>query len=284
MTVLSSLPPPPPRPAHATPQDNRIGRLSRKPQPSYPAESRWGLGDFFVALGIYVLANVVLFVVLLLVDGIGFFNGGGDINQQLELLTSFWIVLFVAIPPLLQVAYLTFAVRRKGCGLKRDLKVAFQPRDWGLGLVLAIVGIVVSVTIALLMEILLGISPNAAIVEDIQDSQITIGLTRSLVLFAFFVALVVPVLEEIIYRGLLWGALEKRGMREEAILVITSLVFAAVHLEPARFVILFILGLLLGYGRIRTGRIGASVAAHIYINSVSMIFLLFFVWLGSLLT
>jgi len=55
------------------------------------------------------------------------------------------------------------------------------------------------------------------------------------------------------------------------VLVVTSAVFAVAHLEPARTPVLFVLGLALGWGRVMTGRIGASIFAHGFINLVGMI-------------
>ena len=129
--------------------------------------------------------------------------------------------------------------------------------------------------LAFAMEWLFGIFPSAALTDMIEDTDGTAGgISGWIVLLAVFAGIFAPVIEEIVYRGLLWSALEKRGMREKAVLVVTSLIFAAIHLEPARFPILFVLGMALGYGRIRTGRIGSCVAAHMYLNSLGMIALL----------
>ena len=63
-------------------------------------------------------------------------------------------------------------------------------------------------------------------------------------------------------------------MGEVGTILITSTVFAAVHLEPIRLPILFVLGLALGFARARTRRIGASIVAHMVINALGMLFLL----------
>ena len=84
----------------------------------------------------------------------------------------------------------------------------------------------------------------------------------------------VPIIEELIYRGLWWSALLKRGVSEGWTLVITSLAFAAAHFELERFPVLFVLGIALGVGRSLTGRIGASIIAHALINGIAMAVLL----------
>ncbi len=185
------------------------------------------------------------------------------------------LVALIAIPPLIQVIYVILAVRHKGRGLAADLGWRFKPVDLAIGIVLFLVGFMLAALVAFAMESLFGISPSAALVDMIQDGDgTTTGITGWIVLLAVLAAFLIPVIEEIVYRGLLWSALEKRGMREEAILVVTSLIFAAVHLEPARFPILFVLGLALGYGRIQTGRIGPCITTHICLNSIGMLALL----------
>lgn len=264
-TVTSSLPPPPPPP----PRLGEPGRLSGRPAPRYPSWLRWGLGDFWIATGIFLLVGIVLGVIAVFDDLDSFMDSQG-VTISTALLTA-----LIAIPPLLQVAYVVLAVRHKGRGLASDLAARFKPVDLAVGMLLFLVGITLATLVALAMESLFGISQTAAVVDMIQDGDgTTPGISGWIVLLAVMVALFIPVIEEIVYRGLLWSALEKRGMGETAVLVLSSLMFAAIHLEPARFPILFLLGIALGYGRIRTGRLGPCVTAHICLNSVGMIALL----------
>ena len=208
-------------------------------------------------------------VIFFLTDRDNFVSSGAFI------ISDAWLVALIAIPPLVQVIYVILAVRHKGRGLAADLGWRFKSVDLAIGIVLFLVGIMLAALVALAMESLFGISPSAALADMIQDGDgTTPGITGWIVLLAVLAAFFIPVMEEIVYRGLLWSALEKRGMREEAILVVTSLIFAAVHLEPARFPILFVLGLALGYGRIQTGRIGSCITTHIYLNSTAMLALL----------
>ena len=54
----------------------------------------------------------------------------------------------------------------------------------------------------------------------------------------------------------------------------SSFIFAIVHLEPTRTPIIFVLGLVLGWGRKLTNRIGASIIAHAIINALAFVALL----------
>lgn len=261
----SSLPPPPPPPVKL----GGPGRFSGRPPPRYPEWLRWGLGDFWIASAIYISVSIVLGMILFFDDRESFTDGSSFS------ISVAWLAVLLAIPALVQVVYVILAVRRKGRGLSADLGARFKPVDMAIGVVLFLVGITLASIVALAMESFFGISPSAALVDMLEDGEGTApGISGWIVLLAVLAALFIPVIEEIVYRGLLWSALEKRGMGEEAILVVTSLIFAAAHLEPARFPILFVLGVALGCGRIHSGRIGSCITAHIYLNSTAMIALL----------
>lgn len=97
-----------------------------------------------------------------------------------------------------------------------------------------------------------------------------------------FMALVVlyPVLEELVFRGLLQGALLRRGWAYRVAGPVTAanlaaaLAFAAAHLlqgTPAWAAAVFLPGLVFGFFRERHG-IGAAIALHAFYNAG-------FVWL-----
>ena len=80
-----------------------------------------------------------------------------------------------------------------------------------------------------------------------------------------------PIVEEVCFRGLFWGSLAKRGISPWWVTIWTALAFAVFHLEPVRMPLLFVTGLLLGYLRQRTGRLGAPILAHMVNNSVGVL-------------
>ena len=99
---------------------------------------------------------------------------------------------------------------------------------------------------------------------------------------AQFLALIVlyPVLEELVFRGLLQGALLRRGWGcllagpVSAANLVAALAFAAAHLlrgTPAWAAAVFLPGLVFGYFRERYG-IGAAIVLHAFYN-------LGFIWL-----
>lgn len=79
-----------------------------------------------------------------------------------------------------------------------------------------------------------------------------------------------PVVEELVFRGLLFGWLAGRWGGGVAA-GISSLVFAGAHLEPAHILLVLPLGLLFGWLRWRTGSLLPSMAAHIVNNSFAVV-------------
>ena len=90
-------------------------------------------------------------------------------------------------------------------------------------------------------------------------------------LFVLLGVLGAPVIEELAFRGLLWGALAKRRINPWWCTVITAVAFAGVHLELVRFGVLLVAGLVLGILRQSTGRLGPSIVAHVGLNAIAFI-------------
>lgn len=80
---------------------------------------------------------------------------------------------------------------------------------------------------------------------------------------------VAPFLEELLFRGFVQPLLVQ-NVGEVGGLVVTSILFAAVHGEPGSLVPLFAVSLVLGGVMLRTQRIAASWAAHALFNGVSL--------------
>jgi len=222
--------------------------------------ARWGLGDMLASLGVYFFGAIAL--ILLIV-----FAGGADTNGLPE---GPWLLLAVVGPHTLLLAHLFWVSSRKGISFAEDFQLRFRWSDIGLGMGLFFGALIAAGIVAITITEITGEQPTAAATELAQDSGDG-GLTIWLYLFAFLGATFVPVVEELVYRGLFWSALEKRGMRPWPILFITSAVFAIIHLEPIRTAVLFVVGMAIGVGRLITGRVGASIAVHVFINSMAMI-------------
>lgn len=92
---------------------------------------------------------------------------------------------------------------------------------------------------------------------------------------SLFAAILGPFIEELFFRGFMYGVLKKyAGAIWSA--VITAVIFAALHTHIVGFFPIFALGILLAYLYEKTGTIVSSITVHI-IHNLSMLFLVFLV-------
>lgn len=218
------------------------------------SSTRWGLGDVLDTLILYLLATVVLTIVL----------ASLGVPEQLAITISLTAGFLVMGGRPLR------ATARKGNGPRIDLGLSFRWSDAWMGIVGGLAAMLLGGLTFVLIAALTGVQPDESpIVDFVADANPVVVIT-----IAVLAALIGPVAEEIFIRGLLWSALIKRGMSAWATLAITSAVFAVLHLEPSRFGYLLVAGLVLGWLRLRTGRLGASIVAHVTINALPAVALL----------
>ncbi len=220
---------------------------------------RWGLGAFLLveliylicALGMAIAASVAL--------------------RATELHPALIAVLATLVPTLLAaaVAVAITVVRGNGPGL--DLKMQWSWRAAGLGILIGGAGLLVTIPAAMLWIWVVGEGANSAAGEVFGGIQGTWGWA-----VVVFVAVVVvaPVGEEILYRGLLWGAVEQRWGRLVA-LVVTTVVFAFAHLEWTRIPLLLVVAIPIGLARFYTANLTASIVAHQVTNLLPGLALMF---------
>lgn len=85
----------------------------------------------------------------------------------------------------------------------------------------------------------------------------------------FFVGLLAPVCEEIVFRGILYTGFRKKGTPMQAILW-TAVLFGLFHMNLNQMVYAAVLGIAFGLLREATGNIWAGIIGHISINSYSV--------------
>jgi len=90
------------------------------------------------------------------------------------------------------------------------------------------------------------------------------------ILIAVSATILAPLQEEVLFRGLLQSMLRKYIKPWPAILL-TSILFAAVHQEPQNIPALFVLSLVLGYNYERTGRLFSSILIHVLFNGTMIV-------------
>lgn len=90
-----------------------------------------------------------------------------------------------------------------------------------------------------------------------------------LIALVIVVAIGAPIVEELVYRGLILQTLQSR-VNDALALVVSAAFFAGIHFAPIEFPGLFAFAIVLGLCFQRTGRLGMAITAHIGFNAVGL--------------
>ena len=203
-----------------------------------------------------------------------------DIEDLYEL--PMWCISVVTLSQqLVLIAIVIISSRFFGESLRKDFLLQARPRDSFKGLSLGIAAQFILVPATTYPFIwLFNIDPDrisepAKELSDKATSPLGVG---ALVLT---VAVLAPVSEELFYRGLLYGAIRKRFKvaQSEALtkwfpIIVSSLIFSAVHSELLLFPALFVVGMVFALIYERSQRLALAIWAHVGFNATTLFSLL----------
>lgn len=109
--------------------------------------------------------------------------------------------------------------------------------------------------------------------EDNMTNQFE-GLTHNII-GIITIALLAPLLEEVLFRGAIQGYLLRRYKPWVAIMC-ASLIFGIVHWNPVQTVYAILLGIVFGWIYYRTGSLLSVIAGHVLNNSIATVMMLLF--------
>lgn len=133
--------------------------------------------------------------------------------------------------------------------------------------VLVIIGITVCLSIGL--NNVICMSPLVQMSEEFQNaSDAFYGSTIWMELLGS--ALVTPLLEELLHRGVVFGRLRRRMDMWPAV-ILSALIFAVLHFNIVQFVYAFLLGIVFALFVEKTGKLYPAVIAHIVANGIAVI-------------
>jgi membrane protease YdiL (CAAX protease family) len=102
-------------------------------------------------------------------------------------------------------------------------------------------------------------------------AQLTSSSPLHSVMLVLVAACLVPLAEEIFFRGALFGALTRSGRRVGGAALVTSLAFTASHADPRLWAPIGVVALIAGYLRVVSGSLLPCVALHVGFNSVTIL-------------
>ena len=228
----------------------------------------WGLGDVLAGLVASLFLSTFVGAVIVLVAGWGTQEGSNGIDAPI------WGLALLQIP--LWAGYLGVVVysgRNKGHGVVEDFGLRQHALDVPLGLVLGILTQLVVLPLLYIPLLELTGTDQDDLSAPARQLADRAGSLPSWVLFAVLVGICAPIVEELFYRGLFLRSLTKRGLGPAAAVVVSSVVFAGVHLQSLQFPGLLVFGLVAATLSIRTGRLGPAIWAHIGFNLTTVVVL-----------
>lgn len=95
-------------------------------------------------------------------------------------------------------------------------------------------------------------------------------LAESPIILIFSVSVVAPIFEEIIFRGIILNGMFRKLNSKVIAIIISSLLFALMHMNLVQGINAFLLGILLGYIYLKTKSIHLSIFAHFINNTIGI--------------
>lgn len=251
---------PPPRSWPVAP----AGTEAVPPHPSRrPSRHRPRVRRGWLLLAVFAFAEVTFLASSLLVL-LPFAIGSPELGSGRPL-PPVALVTALVVPTVLAAVVAIIGAALVGRGtlrerLRDELALRWRWGDVGIGLAVGVVSLIITLPAAALWAYLVGEDQASSAVGEVFDGQ-RLPLGVGLTLF-FAVWLIAPFCEEVLYRGVLWRAMEHWGWNRWVILVLTTLAFSVAHLEPSRTSLLLVISIPIALARMFTGNLLASITAH----------------------
>lgn len=225
--------------------------------PNFPAlNGRNALGYWF---GAFLLGNIASVLTMALVWRPANPDEQIPIGATAVAAVALWVVFFL---------FLILLSRGIGSGsMRHDYGLAFTGTDVLVGVPLGILSQFVLVNIVNwpLSKVFPGhFSPDAVEQRARELSDSAPGAWA--VVLVIVVVVLAPVIEELVYRGLVQQGLAN-SLGPLRAWLLAAVIFAAIHMQPVEFPGLLAFALVLGWCYRRTNRLGMCIVAHVAFNA-----------------
>ncbi|GIP64460.1 putative membrane peptidase YdiL [Virgibacillus pantothenticus] len=155
--------------------------------------------------------------------------------------------------------------------MKPDMKQGLQQRDGasvGGIIIWSLLGAFIAIfsqgIANFIQTMVFGVEPGS------ENTQGIMEMTRAVPLFMIIPILAAPILEEIIFRKIIFGGLYKRTNFFIAALL-SAVIFGLIHREPQHILVYGTMGLVFAYLYVKTKRIIVPIFAHMAMNGLVVI-------------
>ena len=271
MTSPTPPPPPPPPPGAGEPWSSGAGDQSAQPvhersrtrTPLSRVPSPYGLWIALFSVAIFTAPNLLLIGI-----------AGTDAVETVAVESSGLIVLNLLVGLVLQLFVFVLALLPLLAAGRPYNRLLGPTRTTGAMVAIGLAsGIVVAILAYTLNAIAVLVTGSE---EPVQQQLLQDALAGGLplVLVVVLAVVVAPLVEEVIFRGVLFRAMADR-INLGVSLVVSSAIFALIHIEvvlsqPAALVGLFIVGLVLAVAYHLTGNLMVPILGHAVFNAISI--------------
>jgi membrane protease YdiL (CAAX protease family) len=228
----------------------------------------WGLKHFWLVCSLWLITD---FLVGLLLDYPGFISNFNDaiVSEGMDpvsLMSANQILVFCTLCAAFTIPFLSW----KDVG-EFFRKVSVKQIMSGVGLALLL-----RFGLALYYPLLVdfGLSNNSSgVIASVVDNIVSVNQYYNPYLGFFFVVVLVPFYEEVLFRGIFLSACQ-RNMKFALANSLQSLVFAAVHNDLKLIPFYFAFGMIAGFFRQKTQSLTIGTSMHMTNNLIAFVFLL----------
>lgn len=230
----------------------------------------WKISHFWLVSFFYLLASVLTVCIFEYQDTINYYfdlgnyYGEEEIDQSLLANEMIFYVVFMALT--------TLAVLNR-----KRIKTVFASnlsvrQMIGLGILFVVFNRFFIKGLSFLVDIDTGIEPN--LILNAQQEILAMISQYGFIVVAVLTAVIVPIYEEIIFRGVILGAVEKYiGFKGAN--VFQAILFALVHEDLALFPFFFVFAIITGYWVKKSGGLLTGIFFH-GINNFTVVVALYY--------
>lgn len=229
----------------------------------------WGwMGTALLFSGVLVLTQVLAYA------GTGFF-AEAVLPEPREQVLQDWLTgsksngsltaLFLLLSALMGIPLVLLAARlRKGTRLEKYF--AWQPVPWPA----VWRWVLVTLVLGLCWDLVAGLVGRPVVTDFMRQNM---GSTDSHLLLVLAMVVAAPAFEEALFRGFGFAGLCKSALGARGAIVVTALVWALIHLQYDWIDkgMVFLIGLLLGWARLRSGSLWTPLLMHAALNALACI-------------
>jgi uncharacterized protein len=207
----------------------------------------WFILIAYIAMQLSSLFGVPL--VLFIADALG----QNPENMQI-LAVAYWLVISFTVTLIITLLLLRKEMKK---GLDRDASSAASSAGWAVGgIFLALIAQATAASIENMIGIEMGSENTQQIIRIIEASPIVILIS----------SVIGPILEEIVFRKVIFGSLHKRFNFFLSALI-SSVIFALAHFEPEHVLLYSAMGFTFAFLYVKTKRIIVPIFAHVAMNT-----------------